>query len=369
MNQLHLANSLSLIVPVVTAIVLSVGYDIVSLIRLTEEVEMTRSMLVTDMVVSDLLLLSGLFLAVWISQMFVRRLIRIRLAEPLGKLSEGMEQIRQGNYEFRIHYEDSDPNCEIYEDFNEMATETYRMHVKDEQVDAGRRELLLSVSHDMRSPLTSIIAYVQGLLDGIAQTPEDQSRYLNTIKDKALDIQKMVNQLFLYAKLETGNYQGETEVFDVAQALRELVGVVKEEYEQKGLFVELDRCDAGEINADPQMFQRICINLMDNSCKYKNKDKGILRISVISGKKRMKIVFEDNGPGVSEEALPHLWDVFYRGDQARSNPRMGSGIGLAIVKRAVDSMGGKIVAKNGENGGLIMTLRVPKQGQTEGVDR
>lgn len=365
-NKFPLVNRLSLIVPVTTAVILSVGYDIVSWILVEETANADSNVIIRDMLISNVILVAGLSLAVWVAHQVLRRVVKTELAEPLQKLSEGMQQIRKGNLDYQIPYQEAESHYEIYEDFNEMATENHRMYVKTMEIDQGRREFLLNVSHDMRSPLTSIIAYVHGLLDGVARTPEDQKRYLNTIKEKAVDMEKMVNRLFLYAQLDTGNYCGEPEWMDVSEEIGDLATAIREEYRERGLDIRTSRLDAGMIFADVEIFGRICTNLIENSCKYKINGHGILDISVREEKNNMKIIFADDGPGVPKEALPYIWNIFYRGDQARTNPHAGSGIGLAIVKGAVENMGGKVTAKNRKEGGLAISIRIPRQGGSHG---
>lgn len=289
-----------------------------------------------------------------------------KYVEALQKLSEGMRQIREGNLSYRIKYSENNDLYEIYEDFNEMVTETQRLSVKASKIDQGRKELLMDISHDIRSPLTAIIAYVQGLLDGVAQTPEAQRRYLSTIEEKSIDVKKMVDRLFLYAKLDNTTYLGEPEKLSVNDEIRELLAVIVPEYAARGLSITLQEKGSGFIYADSDIFRRVCINLIENSCKYRDKPEGHMQIQIKEERRNMRITFHDDGPGISPSTLPHIWDVFYRGDKSRSNPHQGSGIGLAIVKKAVDNMNGKIVARNDDGNGLVISIRIPKMEDTYG---
>ena len=116
---------------------------------------------------------------------------------------------------------------------------------------------------------------------------------------------------------------------------------------------------SAKILADSDMFDRICTNLIENAYKYNDKENGSMTITVKSGHYHVKITFADNGPGVNDDEISNLWDVFYRTDHARKNPGESNGIGLAIVKKAVEMMEGKVEAKNGKSGGLSVIIRIP----------
>jgi len=349
----------SLIVPIVVAIILSFGNDYIVLRSAHVDNQIDLSTMRNGLIISNICLLMGLILAILISNMLFRIIIRQELVVPLQKIRIGMNRIRHGDYDYRIDYEEKDPMFELYDDFNEMAVETKRFAVRESQIDERRRQLLLSISHDLRSPMTSIIAYVQGLLDGIAQDEQKRLQYLEVIKAKSLEIDRMVNRLFTYAKLDSKEYILDKQPIDIGDYMRDYVMAVSREYEEKNFKIQLNLVSSARILADTDMFDRICTNLIENAYKYSDKENGIMKISVKAGKYHVKITFADNGPGVNAEEISNLWDVFYRTDHARKNPGQSNGIGLAIVKKAVELMEGKVEAKNGKNGGLAIIIRIP----------
>lgn len=349
----------SLIVPIVVAIVLSFGNDFIVLRSAHADKQINLSVLKEGLVASNICLLMGLILAILISNMIFRIIIRQELVVPLQKIRTGMNRIRHGDYDYRIEYEENDPMYELYDDFNEMAVETKRFAVRENQMDERRRQLLLSISHDLRSPMTSIIAYVQGLLDGIAQDEQKRHQYLEVIRAKSLEIDRMVNRLFTYAKLDSKEYILDTQSIDIGEYMEEYVMLASREYEKKNFRIQLNLVSSARILADTDMFNRICTNLIENAYKYNDKENGVMKITVKSGKYHVKISFADNGPGVNADEISNLWDIFYRTDQARKNPGQSNGIGLAIVKKAVEMMEGKVEAKNGKNGGLTIIIRIP----------
>lgn len=349
----------SMLVPIAVAVFLSFGNDYIMLRYVNAEDKIDFSVLTEGMLASNLCMLFGLILAILISNMLFRMIIRQELGVPLQKIRTGMKCIRQGNYDYRIEYEENDPMFELYDDFNEMAVETKRFAVKVNHIDERRKQFLLSISHDLRSPMTSIIAYVQGLLDGIARDEEKKRQYLEVIKEKSLEIDRMVNRIFTYAKLDSKEYVLDTKSIDVGKYMKHYVEEVSGEYEKKDFSIQLNLVSSANIMADTDMLDRICTNLIENAYKYNDKEKGEIKITVKAGPENVKITFLDNGPGVSDAEMSHLWDVFYRTDHARKNPGQSNGIGLAIVKRAVELMKGKVEAKNGKNGGLSVIIRIP----------
>ena len=349
----------SMLVPIAVAVFLSFGNDYIMLRYVNAEDKIDFSVLTEGMLASNLCMLFGLILAILISNMLFRMIIRQELGVPLQKIRTGMKCIRQGNYDYRIEYEENDPMFELYDDFNEMAVETKRFAVKVNHIDERRKQFLLSISHDLRSPMTSIIAYVQGLLDGIARDEEKRRQYLEVIKEKSLEIDRMVNRIFTYAKLDSKEYVLDTKSIDIGKYMKHYVEEVSREYEKKDFGIQLNLVSSANIMADTDMLDRICTNLIENAYKYNDKEKGEIKITVKAGPENVKITFLDNGPGVSDAEMSHLWDVFYRTDHARKNPGQSNGIGLAIVKRAVELMKGKVEAKNGKNGGLSVIIRIP----------
>jgi signal transduction histidine kinase len=213
----------------------------------------------------------------------------------------------------------------------------------------------------LRSPLTSIKAFVEGLLDGVAATPESQREYLEIIRQKTDDINSMVAQLFLYSKMDMGNYPTYPEKLEIGRELSDFVTASMEEYKAKGLTIEVRYInDRKYIYADPIQLRSVFANILNNSSKYKNKETANATISYIVKDSMIHIVFQDDGPGVPEESLTKLFDVFYRGDFSRNNPHQGSGLGLAIVAKAIERMNGKIYAENCKESGLRTIIEIPE---------
>ena len=301
-----------------------------------------------------------LLFIIFLINRFLTRFVFRRISEPLKTLSEGVHQIRDGNLSHRIAYSEKDEFLPICEDFNEMAE---RLRISVEQLqkeEESRKGLLAGISHDIRSPLTSIRAYVEGLLDGVAVTPEKQRAYLCVIQKKTVDIDEMVRKLFLFSKMELGEFPYSAERMDVVNEIRDFVLASAEEYRRRGLQIRTKMpINPLIIQADPTYFRSILSNLLDNSAKYKEKIVGTAVITAEVAGIYCRLQVDDDGPGVPAEALSRLFDVFYRSDPSRKNPHQGSGLGLAIVAKTLERMGGSICAENLPEGGLRITMKIP----------
>ena len=309
---------------------------------------------------SAVILVFAVFFSILLTNRFLTKFVFQKIERPLDTLSGGVRQISEGNLEYRIEYGAHDEFTPVCEDFNEMAARLKASVDLLQQHEQSRKELLVGVSHDLRSPLTSIRAYVEGLLDGVAKTPETQREYLETIKSKAEDIDRMLAKIFLFSKMELGEYPDNPELLRLDDEVRQLVRALGAEYEEKGLILSPDVLLPATVSADPDQLRRVLTNIMENSQKYKMKATGKLNISLREESGGYCLSLYDDGPGVSQDALPHLFEVFYRTDPSRQNPHRGSGLGLAIAANAVHRMKGTIEAKTVENGGLEIVIWLPK---------
>ena len=335
-----------------------VSYQI--LVYGTRSEELSSGMKVV-IVLAGLVLLCVVLAAIWGTNRFLIHFVFRKINGPLAILSDGVREIGDGNLNYRIDYREKDEFAPVCEAFNEMAARLKASVERTCQDKESRKELLAGISHDLRSPLTSIRAYVEGLLDGVAKTAEARQRYLMTIKTKAEDIDRMVSQLFLFSKLDMAEYPMEPRTFRLDEFVTELVAEIEEEYRSRSLEIAADSLCPVSVTVDMELLRRVLTNIMDNSAKYKTAAKGHLRIELEDAGENCRVTLADDGPGVSEDAVSKLFDAFYRSDPARKYPAGGSGLGLAIVSRTVERMGGTISARNAPAGGLEIALTLPKE--------
>lgn len=305
-------------------------------------------------------LLLGMITVVFLTSRFLTRFVFQKIRQPLEILADGVNQIRDGNLDYRIRYARKDEFRPVCEAFNEMAGRLKESVWAVQKQEMNRKELLAGISHDLRSPLTSIKAYSEGLLDGVATTEDARHRYVKMIKSKAEDIDHMVSRLFLFSKMDLGDYPNYPEDLDLREELGSFFRAVAEEYAQQGLVVKIGRLEQDvALHADPVQFRRVLANIVENSLKYKERPEVTVSVETVRRGDTARIEVEDDGPGVTDEALPKLFDVFYRSDASRSSPNRGSGLGLAISEKAVAFMDGKIWAEHGRGGGLRIVIELP----------
>ncbi|MDL2281085.1 HAMP domain-containing histidine kinase [Selenomonadales bacterium OttesenSCG-928-I06] len=309
---------------------------------------------------TGLLLFVLIVISVMLTNRFLTRIVFNSIATPLDTLVNGVHQIRDGNLNYKIDYKVEDEFKEVCDDFNDMADQLLTMEKAKEKDDENRRELIAGISHDLRTPLTSIKAYVEGLIEGVASTPEVKKRYLETIKNKTDDLEHIVNQLFMFSKIDIGDFPLRMENLKIGEQLADFVDDIAEEYEKKGIKIVLgENVKNIIVSADRVQFCNVLINAIENSLKYGNKENNLMLIECKEEDTNVIITMTDNGPGVPEEACEKLFKIFYRGDRARSNTSQGSGLGLAISAKIIERFGGLIKANNAANGGLAITISLP----------
>lgn len=291
---------------------------------------------------------------------FISRGVLKKIEGSMDELSAGLRHLREGELSFRLPDGQEDEFSAVRADFNATAQRLQQLVESERQSEKNRQELLAGISHDLRSPLTAIRAYTEGLLDGVAQTDEARKQYLTIIRDKARDLQGLVNKLFLFSRMDLGRNEDHPELVSLKDELTFLREALAPEYAEKGMEIALEASGEGRVLADPETLQRIVSNIAENSCKYGAKT---LNIALREEPAFVAVTFSDDGPGVPQEALPHIFDAFYRADPARNEKISGSGLGLAIVSRAVRNMKGRIIAKNVQPNGLLLEIQLPR---TEG---
>lgn len=227
--------------------------------------------------------------------------------------------------------------------------------------------IVLSVCLTNRFLTTFVFKKIEGPLDiltgGVHEIRDGNLNYriqyyLETIKAKAENLAHMVSQLFLFSQMELGEYPEHPCLLRLDTLILEIVSTGREDYEKGGLTIHTALTPA-KIYADPLQVRRILTNILENSLKYKDKEKGTVWIRLERTEPGCRLIFLDDGPGVSEESLPRLFEVFYRSDPSRQKPEKGSGLGLAIVANAVRRMGGTVQAFPGKPRGLGIRIDLP----------
>ena len=285
------------------------------------------------------------------------------ILKPLKRLSMGTKEIREGNLDTKMEYRKQDEFGEVCRDFDEMRAylqESVEQRLRDEK---RRRELITGISHDLRTPLTSIIGYLDGLMDGIADTPEKRMRYLQAIKTRTGNLVSLVESLSEYSRLDDG-FRYRVEETDFKEFVEQYLETCRHDTEQNQVTVSfVYGKETYPVRIDREELKRVFDNLFTNTVKYRTSEKSQIEISLkrtLTGMD-IELVFKDDGPGVPEESLEQIFDSFYRVDDARTQSEKGSGIGLAVVKEIILGHGGKVQAENRE--GLAIIIHLPIAGE------
>ena len=278
------------------------------------------------------------------------------IAVPLVKLKKATQNIKEGNLDFVLDVEGKDEFSELCQDFEEMRRRLKESTEEKSLIEKENRELISNISHDLKTPITAVKGYVEGIMDGVADTPEKMDRYVRTIYNKTNEMDHLINELTFYSKIDTNRIPytfSKLNVEDFFEDCSEEVGL---ELETRGIelvyanYVEKDVM----VIADGEQIRRVIHNIISNAIKYMDKPKGIIQIRIKDVGDFIQIEIEDNGKGIGPKDLPYIFDRFYRTDVSRNSSKGGSGIGLSIVKKILEDHGGKVWATSRLGIGTIM---------------
>lgn len=282
---------------------------------------------------------------------------------PLNKLKLATQNIKAGNFDFEMPAVANNELGEVCRDFEEMRLILKQSSEDKIHSDMEEKELIRNISHDLKTPLTAIKGYVEGILDGIADTPQKQEKYLKTIANKVNDMDKLIDELTIYSKLDTNRVPYSFAKLNLKGYFDDCCEEIRMDLEAQGIDLEY-RCHAGNdvlIVADAEQLKRVINNIISNSVKYTEPSrKGKISIDVYDERDYAHIVIADNGKGIGVSELPRIFERFYRTDSSRNSRQGGSGIGLAIVKKIMEDHKGKIWAESVEGEGTTMHLDLLK---------
>ena len=293
-----------------------------------------------------------------VSQLFTGNLTK-HILKPLEMLDEGAKRVREGNLDESINYKGDVEFETVCESFNSMQKHILDEQVKNRKYEKARTEMIMGISHDMRTPLTAAKGAVKAVIDGIADTEEKRKMFLEIAYKRTEDMDKLLEQLFYVSKMETGGIALNIKNTDLAEFIENYVCYKKDLIDGDIVF-ENNLKENLYTDIDIEQMRRIFDNLTENSIKYNDKEKTKINISLEKTDNDIIILFSDNGNGVPEEKIKYVFDEFYRCDESR-NIKGGSGLGLYIVKCLVEQMKGKIKAYN-KNGFVVeITLPIAKK--------
>lgn len=318
-------------------------------ISLTQSSSNQVKLMAKDMILTATIILvfTALSVGLWIYR---------SIAVPLVKLKKATKNIKEGNLDFVLEVEGNDEFSQLCQDFEEMRKRLKESTEEKILMDKENKELISNISHDLKTPITAVKGYVEGIMDGVADTPEKMDRYVRTIYNKTNEMDHLINELTFYSKIDTNRIPYTFSKLNVEDYFSDCAEELGLEMETRGIelvyanYVEKDV----QVIADGEQIRRVIHNIVSNAIKYMEKPRGIIQLRVKDVGDFIQVEIEDNGKGIAAKDLPYIFDRFYRTDVSRNSSKGGSGIGLSIVKKIMEDHGGKVWATSRLGIGTIM---------------
>lgn len=300
--------------------------------------------------VKGLFILAGL-ITIFVTAIFLYILSK-KITAPLREMNLIAMEYAKGNFDQKVDVKSHDEIGQLGETFNYMANELASL-------DSMRKEFVANVSHDMRSPLTSINGFVGALLDGTI--PESQQKkYLHLMKDETERLIRLVNDLLDIARIEAGQVSVYPINYNLTEQIRKLIAKMEPEIAKQNIMVDLVTNLEEDISvyADPNRMEQVFGNLLQNAVNFSPQNETVV-LSLMKTEKEVSVTIKDNGTGINREELKFIWERFFKVDKARSK-KVGTGIGLSIVKHIIDLHEAKIEVESEVGTGTTFIVTLPR---------
>lgn len=338
-------------------------------ISLHEEVNLINELTKEDMMIGALiskrfmtslswstiiiLILTSTLITIWVNR---------DIYKPIKQLSIAMKKIAEGDFDYRLDPMKDGEIGVLYNNYEQMRLQLKENAEEKAQNEKKSKELVSNISHDLKTPITSIKGYVEGIMDGVADTPEKMDKYIKTIYNKANDMDRLINELTTYSGIDSNKIPYHFHVINIADYFEDCVEEVGLDLESKNItlnYTNLAPSDTA-IVADPEQLKKVINNIISNSVKYMGHDKGEIDIRILDEGESIRIEIEDDGKGIPAKDIGNIFERFYRTDASRNSMQGGSGIGLSIVKKIIEDHGGYVWATSKEGEGTCMHFVIRK---------
>lgn len=333
-----------------------------SIFIITKMINLISKQLLIDMCIAVVLILA-------FTSILLTRWIHRGVFSPVRELNLAMCKIKEGNFDYMLSSGKDGEIGELYRNYEDMRLRLKESTEEQMLQEKQNRELISNISHDLKTPITAIKGYMEGIMDGVADTPEKMDKYIKTVYNKANDMDRLINELTIYSGIDNNRIPYNFHRINVAEYFGDCIEEVGLDLESKN--IELNYSNLADhdtlVIADPEQMKRVINNIIGNSAKYMDKEKGVIDIRILDETDSIHIEIEDNGKGIAAKDLPKVFERFYRTDASRNSSQGGSGIGLSIVKKIIEDHGGYIWAtsKQGEGTCIHFVLRKYKELQKE----
>jgi len=308
-----------------------------------------------DMIIAIVLILvfTSMMLTHWIQK---------SVFNPVNELNVAMRKIKEDNFDYMLQTDVGGEIGDLYRNYEDMRLRLKESVEENVKHSKENKELISNISHDLKTPITAIKGYVEGIVDGVADTPEKIDKYIKTIYNKANDMDRLINELTVYSGIDNNRIPYNFHQINVADYFGDCVEEVGLDLESKNIELNYSNITEADtmIIADPEQMKKVIHNIISNSIKYMNKIHGVIDIRILDEADAIQIEIEDNGKGIAQKDLAKIFERFYRTDASRNSAQGGSGIGLSIVKKIIEDHGGYIWATSKEGEGTCMHFVIRK---------
>lgn len=306
----------------------------------------------------------GLFFAALIIlkeiiQFFFLLRLEKRILRPMENLRQGLEEVTNGNYNTKIEYNKPNDLNLLIDSFNAMTEKLQEGEKMQTEYEENRKALIANISHDLKTPITAIQGYIEALLEGTAKSSE--TKYLQTIHHNTVYVNKLIDDLFLFSKLDMQKLSLQQEIVPIRAYMEDLIEEYKFDFAERNIqfqyIVQVEH-DV-RVSLDGKRFFQAFNNMINNAIQHGPETDLSLQVKLYEQETLLCIDIRDNGPGIPEDKLPFIFDQFYRIDTARPKDYASTGLGLAIAKELVEAHGGKISVSSLLNEGTCFTIMLP----------
>ena len=280
-----------------------------------------------------------------------------RLTLPLRRIAEAARKFGAGDFSTRVPVEGEDEVAQLAVTFNNMAANL-------EAIDSSRSNFMGNIAHELRTPMTSVKGFVDGMLDGTIP-PELYNHYLGVVSQEVGRLTRLIQNMLDISKLEAGEYQVNARSYDVWESITGAALAAEQRIESGKIQIQGLVPERTMVYADPDLVHQVVYNLLDNAIKF-TPEEGIIRFGVTRSGGQVTVSIWNTGPGIAPEALPFVFDRFFKEDRSRGLNTRGSGLGLHICKVLVNLSGGKIWVESQEGEWCRFSFTLPAEGAKKG---
>ncbi|MGM0379698.1 MAG: HAMP domain-containing sensor histidine kinase [Bacillota bacterium] len=326
----------------------------------------------TNKISENLKLIIIFFIIIYtILHIFFLKFIYKTIINPISNMKKFANEIKNENFDYKINYKSKDEIGQVYKAFDNMRIKLKDSQQKNQKYKENRKKLIANISHDLKTPITAIKGYINGIIDGVAKTKKKEEEYFKIIKNYINDMDKLINDLFLFSKLDIDKIQFNFQKIALEEYFDDCIEEIKYPLKQRNINLKyyFDYNKNTFIKIDPKQLKRVINNIIFNSIKYLDKSYKKITIKVTNHKNGCKIIITDNGKGIKKENLNKMFNQFYKIDKSRKFEG-STGLGLSISKKIIEAHGGYIYAKStiGKGTSIIFTLKNWEEKNEENIN-